>query len=206
MKVLVKNLDNKDVGNIDLDNAVFGVEFRSDILSRMVNWQLAKRRAGTHKTRGISEIRGTTAKPWRQKGSGRARSGSIRSPQFRGGAVIFGPMVRCHNHKLPKKVRKLAMKTALSAKQAEGKLIVLDSTKLAKPKTSDLIKHLTKFGLGRALVIDGVEVNENFSRAAANLRGIDVLPHQGINVYDILRCDTLVLTRDAVSYLQERLK
>jgi len=206
MKVLVKNLDNKDVGNIDLDNAVFGVEFRSDILSRMVNWQLAKRRAGTHKTRGISEIRGTTAKPWRQKGSGRARSGSIRSPQFRGGAVIFGPMVRCHNHKLPKKVRKLAMKTALSAKQAEGKLIVLDSTKLAKPKTSDLIKHLTKFGLGRALVIDGVEVNENFSRAAANLRGIDVLPHQGINVYDILRCDTRVLTRDAVSYLQERLK
>ncbi len=206
MKVLVKNLDNKDVGNIDLDNAVFGVEFRSDILARMVNWQLAKRRAGTHKTRGISEIRGTTAKPWRQKGSGRARSGSIRSPQFRGGAVIFGPMVRCHNHKLPKKVRKLAMKTALSAKQAEGKLIVLDSTKLAKPKTSDLIKHLTKFGLGRALVIDGVEVNENFSRAAANLRGIDVLPHQGINVYDILRCDTLVLTRDAVSYLQERLK
>ena len=206
MKVSVKNLDNKDVGNIDLDNAVFGVEFRSDILSRMVNWQLAKRRAGTHKTRGISEIRGTTAKPWRQKGSGRARSGSIRSPQFRGGAVIFGPMVRCHNHKLPKKVRKLAMKTALSAKQAEGKLIVLDSTKLAKPKTSDLIKHLTKFGLGRALVIDGVEVNENFGRAAANLRGIDVLPHQGINVYDILRCDTLVLTRDAVSYLQERLK
>ena len=206
MKVSVKNLDNKDVGNIDLDNAVFGVEFRSDILARMVNWQLAKRRAGTHKTRGISEIRGTTAKPWRQKGSGRARSGSIRSPQFRGGAVIFGPMVRCHNHKLPKKVRKLAMKTALSAKQAEGKLIVLDSTKLAKPKTSDLIKHLTKFGLGRALVIDGVEVNENFSRAAANLRGIDVLPHQGINVYDILRCDTLVLTRDAVSYLQERLK
>ena len=206
MKVSVKNLDNKDVGNIDLDNAVFGVEFRSDILSRMVNWQLAKRRAGTHKTRGISEIRGTTAKPWRQKGSGRARSGSIRSPQFRGGAVIFGPMVRCHNHKLPKKVRKLALKTALSAKQAEGKLIVLDSTKLAKPKTSDLIKHLTKFGLGRALVIDGVEVNENFSRAAANLRGIDVLPHQGINVYDILRCDTLVLTRDAVSYLQERLK
>ncbi len=206
MKVSVKNLDNKDVGNIDLDNAVFGVEFRSDILARMVNWQLAKRRAGTHKTRGISEIRGTTAKPWRQKGSGRARSGSIRSPQFRGGAVIFGPMVRCHNHKLPKKVRKLALKTALSAKQAEGKLIVLDSTKLASPKTSDLTKHLTKFGLGRALVIDGVEVNENFSRAAANLRGIDVLPHQGINVYDILRCDTLVLTRDAVSYLQERLK
>ena len=206
MKVSVKNLDNKDVGNIDLDNAVFGVEFRSDILSRMVNWQLAKRRAGTHKTRGISEIRGTTAKPWRQKGSGRARSGSIRSPQFRGGAVIFGPMVRCHNHKLPKKVRKLAMKTALSAKQAEGKLIVLDSTKLAKPKTSDLIKHLTKFGLGRALVIDGVEVNENFSRAAANLRGIDVLPHQGINVYDILRRDVLVLTKDAVAQLSERLK
>jgi len=118
MKVAVKNLDNKDVGNIDLDEAVFGVASRPDILARMVAWQLAKRRAGTHKTRGISEISGTTAKPWRQKGTGRARSGSVRSPQFRGGATIFGPVVRDHGHKLPKKVRKLALKTALSVKHA----------------------------------------------------------------------------------------
>ncbi len=206
MKVAVKNLDNKSVGDVDLNEAVFGVDARPDILARMVTWQLAKRRAGTHKTRGISEISGTTAKPWRQKGSGRARAGSLRSPQFRGGAVIFGPVVRGHGHKLPKKVRKLALKTALSAKQAEGKLVVLDSTKLAKPKTSDLAKHLAKLGLDRVLVIDGAEVNENFGRAAANLQGIDVLPQQGINVYDILRCDTLVLTRDAVSHLEERLK
>ena len=206
MKVAVKNLDNKNVGDVDLNEAVFGVEARPDILARMVNWQLAKRRAGTHKTRGVSEIRGTTAKPWRQKGTGRARSGSVRSPQFRGGAVIFGPVVRGHGHKLPKKVRQLALKTALSVKQAEGKLMVLDSTKLAKPKTSELAKHLAKLGLAHALVVDGAEVNENFGRAAANLHGIDVLPQQGINVYDILRCDTLVLTRDAVSHLQERLK
>ncbi len=206
MKVAVKNLDNKSVGDVDLNEAVFGVDARPDILARMVTWQLAKRRAGTHKTRGISEISGTTANPWRQKGSGRARAGSLRSPQFRGGAVIFGPVVRGHGHKLPKKVRKLALKTALSAKQAEGKLVVLDSTKLAKPKTSDLAKHLAKLGLDRVLVIDGAEVNENFGRAAANLQGIDVLPQQGINVYDILRCDTLVLTRDAVSHLEERLK
>jgi len=206
MKVAVKNLDNKDVGNIDLDEAVFGVASRPDILARMVAWQLAKRRAGTHKTRGISEISGTTAKPWRQKGTGRARSGSVRSPQFRGGATIFGPVVRDHGHKLPKKVRKLALKTALSVKHAEGKLLVLNSTKLDKPKTSDLAKYVSKLGLGRALIIDGAEGNENFGRAAANLRGIDVLPQQGINVYDILRCDTLVLTKDAVSHLEERLK
>ena len=206
MKAAVKNLDNKDVGNIDLDKAVFGVASRPDILARMVAWQLAKRRAGTHKTLGIGEIRGTTAKPWRQKGTGRARAGSVRSPQFRGGATIFGPVVRDHGHKLPKKVRKLALKTALSVKYAEGKLLVLDSTKLDKPKTSDLAKHVAKLGLGRALIIDGAEVNENFSRAAANLRCIDVLPQQGINVYDILLCDTLVLTRDAVSHLEERLK
>ena len=206
MKVAVKNLDNKDVGNIDLDEAVFGVASRPDILARMVAWQLAKRRAGTHKTRGINEISGTTAKPWRQKGTGRARAGSVRSSQFRGGATIFGPVVRDHDHKLPKKVRKLALKTALSVKHAEGKLLVLDSTKLDKPKTSDLAKHVDKLGLGRALVIDGAEVSGNFGRAAANLRGIDVLPQQGINVYDILRCDTLVLTKDTVRHLEERLK
>src|SRR3990170_8228745 len=135
MKCSVTNLDNKKVGDIDLDEAVFGLPLRPDILARMVNWQLAKRRAGTHKTKGISDISGTTRKPYRQKGTGRARQGSLRSPQFRGGAVIFGPVVRSHEFDLQKKVRKLGLKTALSAKQAEGKLMVIDAARLDEAKT-----------------------------------------------------------------------
>src|ERR671938_1168523 len=135
MKVQVKSLDNKDLGEIELADEVFGVEVRKDILARMVNWQLAKRRQGTHKTKGISEISGTTKKPYRQKGTGRARQGSLRSPQFRGGAVIFGPVVRSHAFGLQKKVRRLALKTALSAKHADGKLVVLDAAAVDKAKT-----------------------------------------------------------------------
>src|ERR1700719_1164617 len=146
MKVSVKNLDNKDVGEIDLAEAVFGAPVRRDILARVVNWQLAKRRAGTHKTKGISDIQGTTKKPWRQKGTGRARQGSLRSPQFRGGAVIFGPVVRDHGFDLQKKVRQLGLKSALSAKQAEGKLIVLETAKLAEAKTAALVKRFDKLG------------------------------------------------------------
>src|SRR6476646_10141258 len=127
MKAKVINLDNSEAGEIELADEVFGVKVRRDILSRVVQWQLAKRRAGTHKTKGVSDISGTTKKPYRQKGTGRARQGSLRSPQFRGGAVIFGPVVRSHAHDLPKKVRKLALKTALSSKVADGKLVVLDS-------------------------------------------------------------------------------
>jgi large subunit ribosomal protein L4 len=179
---------------------------RPDILHRMVNWQLAKRRQGTHKTKGISDISGTTKKPYRQKGTGRARQGSLRSPQFRGGAVIFGPVVRSHAIDLPKKVRKLALKTALSAKAKDGKLVVLDEAKLAKPKTADLVKRLDKLGWSSALIIDGPELDANFARAAANIPGLDVLPQQGANVYDILRRDTLVLTREAVKHLEARLK
>lgn len=206
MKCKVISLDNKEVGSVDLSESVFGVPVRADLLSRMVNWQLAKRRAGTHKTKNVSEIRGTTAKPFRQKGTGRARQGSVRSPLHRGGAITFGPVVRSHAFKLPKKVRKLALKTALASKQADGKLVVLDSTKLADPRTKDLAARLDKLGWSSALVIDGAEVDGNFKLAAANIPGLDVLPQQGINVYDILRRDTLVLTRDAVSHLQERLK
>ena len=206
MKLKVTDLDNKSVGDIELAEDVFGVPVRKDILARMVQWQLAKRRAGTHKTKGISEVQGTTKKPWRQKGTGRARQGSLRSPQFRGGAVIFGPVVRSHELGLQKKVRRLALKTALSAKQAAGKLVVLDSAALAEPKTAPLAKRFEKLGWNSVLIIGGAVLDENFARAARNLPEVDVLPQQGANVYDILRRDTLVLTRDAVQHLEARLK
>lgn len=204
MKVAVKSLDNKKVGDIDLSDAVFGVKVRADLLHRAVNWQLAKRRSGTHKTKDISEVSGTGKKPYSQKGTGNARQGSLRSPQFAGGAVIFGPVVRDHAHDLPKNVRKLALKTALSAKQAEGKILVLDAAKSKSNKTKDMAKALETLGLSSALIIDEA-VDENFFRAARNIPHIDVLPQKGINVYDILRRDTLVLTKEAVSKLEERL-
>jgi large subunit ribosomal protein L4 len=202
----VLSLDNKAAGDIELDEAIFGVEVRRDILHRVVNWQLARRQAGTHKTKQRSEIRGTTAKPWRQKGLGRARAGSVKSPIWRGGGVVFGPTPRDHGHKLNKKLRKLGLCNALSAKQAEGKLVVIDAAKLSSPKTKDLVDRLMALGWGRALIIDGPQVDENFARAAANIPNLDVLPQQGANVYDILRRDTLVLTRDAVEHLQARLR
>jgi len=206
MQLQVKSLDNEEVGSIELSDAVFALPVRRDILARMVNWQLAKRRAGTHKTKGISDIAGTTKKPWRQKGTGRARQGSLRSPQFRGGAVIFGPVVRSHEFSLQKKVRRLALKTALSAKQSEGKLIVVDRAQAETAKTSALADRLRALGWNSVLIIDGQTVDENFARAARNLPLVDVLPQQGANVYDILRRDTLVLTRDAVAALEARLK
>lgn len=206
MKCKVISLDNKSAGSIELDDEVFGLPVRKDILQRMVNWQLAKRRAGTHKTKGLSEIRGSTRKPYRQKGTGRARVGTRRAPQHRGGAVIFGPVVRGHGFKLPKKVRRLALKTALSSKQADGKLVVLEVAKLEVAKTRELAKRLDALGWSSALIIDGPELNQNFVRAAANLPQVDLLPQQGANVYDILRRDTLVLTRDAVQHLEARLK
>ena len=206
MKCEVTSLESKKIGDIDLSDDVFGVTVRRDILARMVNWQLAKRRAGTHKTKGISDISGTTRKPWKQKGTGHARQGSLRSPQFRGGAVIFGPVVRSHEHGLTKKVRRLALKTALSAKQADGKLVVVDALKSADGKTRTVVDQLAKLGWGTALMIDGPEVDAKLQQAIANLPGIDLLPQQGVNVYDILRHDTLVLSRAAVEHLESRLK
>ncbi len=206
MKCKVTTLENKGAGDIDLAEAVFGLPPRADILQRMVRWQLAKRRSGTHKTKKVSEISGSTRKISRQKGGGRARHSTAKAPQFRGGAVAFGPVVRSHAFGLPKKVRKLALKTALSSKQADGKLMVLDSAALKEPKTKSLAAALDKLGLKKVLFIDGPEVDENFSRAAANIIGVDVLPQQGANVYDILRCDTLVLTKAAVEALEARLK
>ncbi len=206
MKLKVHSLDNKEVGDIELADEVFGVPVRRDILARVVNWQLAKRRAGTHKAKGISDISGTTAKPYKQKGTGRARQGSRRSPQFRGGAVIFGPVVRSHEFGLQKKVRRLGLRSALSAKQAEGKLIVIDAASLAEAKTKALRAQLDAFGWGSVLIIDGAAVDEGFARAARNIPKVDVLPQQGANVYDILRRDTLVLTRAAAEALEARLK
>jgi large subunit ribosomal protein L4 len=206
MKTKVKNLENKDVGEIDLIDAVWGVKPRRDIIARMVNWQLAKRRSGNHKTKGISEIAGTTKKPWAQKGTGRARQGSLRSPPVRKGAVSFGPVVRDHAHDLPKKVRKMALCMALASKQQDGKLIILDNAKCETPKTKALAAKFGKLGFKSALIIDGANLDPNFAKAARNIPHIDVLPEQGANVYDILRRDLLVLTKNAVEQLQERLK
>jgi large subunit ribosomal protein L4 len=206
MKLQMMSLDNAEVGSIELSDDVFGQPVRRDILARMVNWQLAKRRAGTHKTKGVSDISGTTKKPWRQKGTGRARQGSLRSPQFRGGAVIFGPVVRSHEFGLQKKVRRLALKSALSAKQAEGNLVVIDKAEVDQPKTGALAVRFQKLGWDSVLIIGGAAVNEAFARAARNIPKVDVLPQQGANVYDILRRDKLVLTKDAVEALEARLR
>jgi large subunit ribosomal protein L4 len=205
MQVQMRNLAAEEVGPIELADAVFGVEVRPDILHRVVVWQLAKRRAGTHKVKTRGEINRTGAKLYKQKGTGRARHGSRRSNIFRGGGVAFGPHPRDHAIGLPKKVRALGLKCALSSKVAEGKLMVLDEARLAEPKTKVLVGALGKLGLGSALVITGPEVEVNFARASRNLPLVDVLPAQGLNVYDILRRDILVLTQEAVRRIEERL-
>lgn len=206
MKTNVISLDNKTVGEIELADEIFAVPVRTDLLHRMVNYQLAKRQAGTHKTKGISEISGTTRKPFKQKGTGGARQGSRRSPQFKGGATIFGPVVRSHAFDMTKKVRVLALKVALSAKAAEGKLVVLDTATASAPKTKALAAQFKALGWGSVLVIDGANVDGNFALASRNMPFVDVLPSVGANVYDILRRDTLVLTKDAVQALEARLK
>ncbi|MFL5334848.1 MAG: 50S ribosomal protein L4 [Geminicoccaceae bacterium] len=205
MQVQIRNLAAEEVGSVELADAIFGVEVRADILHRVVLWQLAKRRAGTHKVKTRAEIARTGAKLYKQKGTGRARHGSRRVNLFRGGGVTFGPVVRDHATELPKKVRALGLKCALSSKAAEGKLVVLDEAKLAEPRTKALAGVLDKLGWGSTLVITGTEIERNFDLAARNLQTIDVLPAQGLNVYDILRRDTLVLTQDAVRQIEERL-
>ena len=206
MKLEVKSIDGSAAGEIELADAVFGLPVRGDILQRCVVWQLARRQQGTHKSKIRSEVKATAKKMYSQKGTGQARHGNQAAPQFRGGGKAFGPVVRSHARDLPKKVRKLALKTALSSKAAEGKILVLDSAAIAEPKTAQLAVSFDKLGIRNALVIDGVELDANFARAARNLVGVDVLPQQGANVYDILRRDTLVLTREAVKRLEERLQ
>lgn len=182
------------------------MEVRADILHRVVNWQLARLQTGNHKTKGRSEVALTPAKPFKQKGSGNARQGSRKGTQFRKGGVVFGPVVRDQSHDLTKKFRKLGLKTALSAKAKEGNLVVVDEAKLSAPKTKDLKSRLDACGLKNCLFIDGKEVDVNFALASRNIEGVDVLPTIGANVYDILRKDKLVLTKDAVACLEERLK
>lgn len=205
MKIAVKTLDNKEAGSIDLDDNVFAVEVRADILHRMVHYQLNKRRAGTHKTKGISDVSGTTKKPYAQKGTGRARVGSLRAPQYVGGATIFGPVVRSHATELPKKQRMLALKTALSAKVAGGQLIVLDAATSKDAKTKAMVAKLAGLGLTSALFVCGEDLDRNFALSIRNIPHVNVLPSDGANVYDILRHETLVLTKDAVENLTKRL-
>jgi len=206
MKAKVINLRAEDQGEIDLADEVFGLYPRADILARMVQYQLAKRQAGTHKTKTYGEVQGSTKKIYRQKGTGGARHGAKRAPQFRGGGKAFGPVVRSHAIDLPKKVRRLAMRNALSAKRAEGKLIVIDDLSIAAGKTKAVAEALRKLGLKSVLFVGGAELDQNFARAAANIPNVDVLPVQGANVYDILRRDTLALSRAAVESLEARLK
>lgn len=206
MKLDVIKLDAGAAGSVDLADEVFGLEPRADILQRVVRWQLAKRQAGTHKTLTRGETSYSTKKIYRQKGTGGARHGDKGVTQFRHGGNAKGPVVRSHAHDLPKKVRKLGLKLALSSKAGAGALTVIDEAALESGKTKDLAAALKKLGLSKALFIDGAEVNEGFARAARNIDGVDVLPSQGANVYDILRRDQLVLTKAAVAALEERLK
>lgn len=205
MKLDVIKLDGKKAGSVDLGEDVFGLEPRADILHRVVRWQRNKAQAGTHKVKTRSEVKYSTKKIYRQKGTGGARHGARSAPIFRGGGIYKGPVVRSHAHDLPKKVRLLGLRHALSAKARAGELVVIDEAS-SNGKTGALAKQVKNLGWKRALIIDGAEVNADFARAAANIDGLDVLPSMGANVYDILKRDTLVLTKAGVEALQERLK
>jgi large subunit ribosomal protein L4 len=206
MKADITTLEAKTAGSVDLSDEVFGLEPRADILHRMVRYQLLKRQAGTHHAKDRSLVSGRRAKMFKQKGTGRARHGNKTAPQFRGGGKAFGPVPRSHAIDLPKKVRALALRHALSSKAKSQDLIILDSASLAEPKTKTLKTQFAALGLTNALIIDGAELNENFTLAARNIPHIDVLPIAGINVYDILRRDKLVLTKAALDAISERFK
>lgn len=207
MKTKILSLANEEVGEISLNEDIFAVEFiRDDIIKQVIDWQRAKAMSGNHKTKTVSEVSGTTKKPFKQKGTGNARQGSLRSVQMRGGGVAHGPRVRSHATKLPKKVRKLGLIHALSEKFAEGKLLVIDSLKLDKPKTSALVNILSKFQGKSFFVIDGNEVDNNFSLAAKNIYNAVIVPQIGANVYDIIRHEYVLLSQEAVSVLEERLR
>ncbi|TCP59868.1 LSU ribosomal protein L4P [Rhodovulum bhavnagarense] len=206
MKLDVIKLDGAKAGTVDLGDEIFGLEPRADILHRVVRWQRNKAQAGTHKVKTRSETSYSTKKIYRQKGTGGARHGDRNAPIFRKGGVYKGPTPRSHAHDLPKKFRKLGLRHALSAKARAGELVVLEAAELAEAKTAALAKSVKNLGWKRVLIIDGAEVNENFARAARNIEGIDVLPSMGANVYDILKRDTLVLTKAGVEALEARLK
>jgi large subunit ribosomal protein L4 len=206
MELKMTTLDGKAAGSVNLPDAIFGLEPRPDILQRCVNWQLAKRQSGTHKVKNRAEINRTGKKMYRQKGTGSARHGSARVNIFRGGGRAFGPLVRSHAIGLPKKVRALALKHALSAKAKDGAIVVVDKASLKDNKTKALQSRFAKLGFDNALIVDGAEIETGFRSAARNIPNIDVLPVQGINVYDILRRRTLVLTKAALDALEARFK
>src|SRR5476649_578304 len=206
MELKVTTLEGKAAGSVQLSDEIFGLEPRKDIIQRCVNWQLAKRQAGTHKTQGRADVWRTGKKMYKQKGTGGARHGSARVPQFRGGGRAMGPVLRSHAHDLPKKVRALALKHALSAKFRDGGIIVWDKADLAEAKTGTLRAEFDKASLKSVLIIDGAELQANFANAARNIPHVDVLPVQGINVYDIIRREKLVLTKAAIDALEARFK
>ena len=206
MKTDAIKLDGEFAGSVELDDAIFGLEPRSDILHRVVRWQRANAQQGTHKVKTRSETSYSSKKIYRQKGTGGARHGDRNAPIFRKGGIYKGPTPRSHAHDLPKKFRKLGLRHALSAKVKAGELVVIEAADLAEAKTRILAKSVGERGWKRALVIDGAEVNENFAKAASNIANLDVLPSMGANVYDILKSDTLVLTKAGVEALEARLK
>lgn len=206
MELKITTLDGNEAGSVTLSDAIFGLTPRPDLVQRCVNWQLSRRQAGTHKSKGRSEIARTTKKLYRQKGTGGARHGAASAPQFRGGGKAFGPVVRSHAIDLPKKVRALALKHALSAKAKDGAILVVEAASVGDGKTKTLRGHFSKLGFANALIVDGAEIDDKFRIAARNIPNIDVLPVQGINVYDIMRRHTLVLTRAALDALEARFK
>lgn len=206
MKTIVYSLAKESVGELKLNEEIFGLEVRQDLIKLAIDWQLAKARAGTHLTRTISEVSGTTKKPFKQKGTGNARQGSLRSVHMRGGGVSHGPVLRSHATKLPKKVRKLAMCHALSAKLAEGKLVIIESLEVASKKTSDASSMMKNFTGRSFFVVDGPELNQNFALATRNLHNIVTVPQIGANVYDIIKHDIVMLTKDGLNALEARLK
>ncbi len=205
MKFSVVDIQNKKIGDIDLKDSIFGLPSRPDILHQVVRWQLSRKQQGTHNTKGVAEVSGTGAKPFKQKGTGRARQGNRRAPQHRGGGVAFGPKVRSHAISLNKKVRALGLRTALSEKCREGKLVIIDNGSFKEGKTAHLAKVVINNGWQSILFIDGNIVDTNLAKAAGNLPKFDILPQQGANVVDILRRDYLVLTKSAVEQLEARL-
>ncbi|CBI76617.1 50S ribosomal protein L4 [Bartonella clarridgeiae 73] len=206
MDLMIKTLDGKEAGKVKVSESVFGLIPREDILQRVVRWQLTRRQKGTHQSQGRSDVSRTGAKMFKQKGTGRARHSSARAPQFRGGGKAHGPVMRSHAHGLPKKVRALGLRLALSAKLKADDLIVVDELNIRDAKTKVLNANFSKLGFNNALLIGGKEIDVNFFRAASNIPNIDVLPVQGINVYDILRRGKLVLSKEAVEALEERFK
>jgi large subunit ribosomal protein L4 len=203
MKFDIYNFDAEAAGSAEVPDEIFGIAPRKDIMARVVHWQLAKRRSGNHKTKGMGEVSGTTRKPFKQKGTGNARQGSLRAPQFRTGGVVHGPVVRDHGYNLNKKVRRLGLLSALSQKAADGKLVILDAV-AALEKTKDVAARFKKFGWSSALIVDAA-VDQKFLIASRNVHGLDILPVIGANVYDILQHDVLVITKAGIDGLKERL-